>query len=90
LKQLYNNVRYAIVKGNSDGLFKIHRRGKDSVLHRASAEKALDVGLYEMELKGFTTLKESKIKKVAFESEIIENAIKEPVTLKLKINVVEK
>jgi len=90
LKQLYNNVRYSIVKGNDDGLFKIHRRGKDSVLHRASAEKQLDVGLYEMELKGFTTLKENKIKKVAFESEIIENAIKEPVTLKLKINVVEK
>jgi len=42
------------------------------------------------ELKGFTTLKENKIKKVAFESEVIENAIKEPVTLKLKINVVEK
>lgn len=90
LKQLYNNVRYAIVEGNDDGLFKIHRRGKDSVLHRASAEKKLDVGLYEMKLKGFTTLKENKIKKVAFESEVIENAIKEPVTLKLKINVVEK
>ena len=90
LKQLYNNVRYAIVKGNDDNLFKIHRRGKDSVLHRSSIENELQAGLYQMELKGFTTLKENKIKKVAFNSDIIEKAIKEPVTLKININVVEK
>jgi hypothetical protein len=90
LKQLYNNARYQIVKGNDDNLFKIHRRGKDSVLHRSSLENELKAGLYEMELKAFTTLKENKIKKVAFNSEVIEKAIKQPVSLKLNINVVEK
>jgi len=36
------------------------------------------------------TLKENKIKKVAFNSDVIEKAIKQPVSLKLNINVVEK
>jgi len=93
LKQLRNNFKYFIVEGNEDKWFKLHRRSRFSSLH--SSQRHIDengdvpTGVYRMKLKGRNTLSDEKIKKSSFNSDKIEEAIRQDFDLLVDIYVRE-
>jgi len=91
LKQLRNNFKYFIVDGNQDKWFKLHRRNRFSSLHSSQRhiEENGDVpaGVYNMKLKGRNTLSDESIKKSSFNSDKIEEAIRQDFDLLVDIYV---
>jgi len=91
LKQLRNNFKYFIVDGNQDKWFKLHRRNRFSSLHSSQRhiEENGDVpaGVYKMKLKGRNTLSDESIKKSSFNSDKIEEAIRQDFDLLVDIYV---
>ena len=91
MKQLRDHSRYQVVSGDKDRFFRVHHRDENSVLHitkNAIDENGkinLEPGVYSLILKATTTLDHDTILRTSFESDTIQEAIEESVSLGVKI-----
>ena len=91
MKQLRDHSRYQIVSGNKDRFFRIHHRKQISVLHfsknavNSEGRINLEPAEYGLLLKATTTLDHDSIRLTSFDSETIQDAIEESVSLQVKI-----
>lgn len=91
IKQLKDHSRYQIVAGNRDRFFRIHYRDQLNVLHltknaiRPDGEIVIQPGEYDLQLRVLSTLDADAVQQSSFESETIEDALKETVQFDVKI-----